>query len=330
MNLVNKYRGSVLPLLVAAATGCSDMNSAEDSYRTVYGPLQAAGAGSNGGGDSGSGGSGGTAPAMEPDLPPEWACLEEPTDRTPVPMGTRITYRVPIVDFDSMPGAAPLLVPNLRVSFCTDAACTLFAAADVVVETQPDPMRPFVYDFTMPYGYNATMKLEAEGYATMYYILGGPMVGTPSGSPVVGGQAIPLLKNAARNELYAGLGLQVPAAADRGDLAVRTLNCVRDAMTGQTTAGTRASGVTLGSAPEDAAAIPYSLSYGNRAAPDRPTDARGVAGFASLRPQNYTVWGIAPVGEEGVPFGETVVPVRNGAVTLLEVREGLADTGWGQ
>ena len=330
MNLVNMYRCGLLPLLLAAAASCSDMNPAQDTYDTVYGALEGGSGGTAGDGPIGNAGSGGTGTPSMPEVPEAWACLSNPTQRAAImPQPTRITYRVPIVDFDSQP-TVPTIVENLSISFCVDAACMSFTGPDVITVSNPDPSRPFVYDFSIPYGLsNLTVKLEAMGYAPMYYILGGPMVGTPSGGTTVAGQAIAMLKTTARDELYAGLGLDTPASAVRGDLAVRTLNCVRDPMTGQTTPLTRAAEVSLGASPEDTEAVPYSLTYGNRAIADRPTDDRGVAGFASLRPQNYSVWGIAPVGE-GMEFGDTVVPVRAGSITLLEVRDGLGDRGWGQ
>jgi hypothetical protein len=278
-------------------------------------------------GNGANGGAGGTTQEVEEVLPEDWECLGRATSQTPAAMGTRITYRVAIVDFDSQP-SMPMQVPGLVITVCGDANCSRPAGPELVTISNPTPA-PFLYDIVMPYNFsNASLRLEAAGYTPMDYFFGGPMLGTPTGSPVIAGQTIAMLTTEARDNLYRGVGLPTPASAVRGDMAIRTLNCRRDAM-GQTTANTRAADVIVEAVPENPpSAVAYSLSYGNLAFPNSPTDERGVAGFANLQPQNYQVRGLAPIGEEGMPFGQTGVAVRGGVITVLEIREG--QNMWGQ
>ena len=314
-------RSGVRALLVGAAMlgsmgiACTQLDDATDSCLVLGGDCDAAG------------GTGGTQ-QLTP-LPEDWQCLAEPPPEMPAQSAPRVTYVVAIVDFDTQPPPnQPTAVPNLRIDVCSDPTCDPPAGPEVVTVGNPPNQPPYVYAISMPYNFsNASLRLSADGYVPIDYIFGGPIVGPPEGGAIIPGQTITVLRTSARDTLYRGIGLPTPASATTGDLAVRALNCVRDA-SGRTT---RAEGVTVEAVPDDPPepAVAYALSYGNLATKDSlVTDPRGVAGFANLRPQNYRVRGLAPVGEEGLAYGETIAPIRPGVITIVELREG--QDVWGQ
>jgi hypothetical protein len=174
-----------------------------------------------------------------------------------------------------------------------------------------------ILDF--PYGFaNAVLRFRAPGYVDMDYLLGGPMIGTPSGEMTVRAIGVPLLLEATRNSIYSQVGLSSVDAA-RGVLAARTLDC----------RGERASGVLVQPWLGDvqSPAVAFSLSNNNYAAAESlETDERGVAGFINLAPQNIDVIALAPGGETFV--SPTTINIRSGVITLAELRMGLGL--WGQ
>jgi hypothetical protein len=161
----------------------------------------------------------------------------------------------------------------------------------------------------------------------MQYVFGGPMKGPPEGGYVVRGLTIPLLKSSTRDTIYNDLGLPGSADPTRGVLAVRTLDCTRNATGPQ---GQRAPGVSLRAKPKQPeGSVAWTLSFSNRATPNKlETDARGVAGFVNVLPGTIDVEGVSPVGAHGTSYGATSLPVRAGVITLAEVRVGL--DLWGQ
>lgn len=306
-------------VLAAGASGCSSLDPADESCVT----LGLAGCDT----PEGNGGTGGgTSQNMSPLLPAPWECLDGPPRELPGPVA-RVTYRIAIVDFDSQPPPnPPTAVEGLQIVVCKDPTCDAPAGPDEVTITNPNPQQPFVYDISMPYNFsNASLRISSTTnlYTDTEYFFGGPMVGSPEGGSIVLGQTLPVLRKSSRDTLYRGLGLEAPASAAVGDVAVRVLNCQRDEM-GRTT---RAANVRVEADSPSEGAIAYALTYGNLPLRDRDTDERGVAGFASLAPRNYVVRGIAPVGD-GMPFGETTVPIRPGVITIVEIREGQGL--WGQ
>jgi len=279
-----------------------------------------------------------------------------------------VTYVVPIVDFDSQAGGGAIPVDNLTITVCPSVTCItnayrwtngvggavnpddggiipLDASASPISISHPAGLPPFVYAITVPYGLNnASLRLEAPGYAEMDYYFGGPLVGKPEGGPdggtagayTVTGLAIPVLRQQTRTLLYNQIGIPGDPDPTRGVLAVRTLNCLRDrpASEGGGANGTRAPMVKLqpvGWVP-DPASRAWTLSFQNlpRGSPDvttLATDPRGVIGFINVPPVNYPVHGLAPV-DSGMAYGETNVFVRPDVISLAEIRDGI--DVWGQ
>jgi hypothetical protein len=263
-------------------------------------------------------------------MPPEWQCLSPGAGlEAPAPMaGQRITYVVPVVDFDTPNQNAPLAVPNVQLQVCTTAACDPPAGPEVVIQ-QPDPMRPFLWAINVSAGTEiVSLRATAPGYVPSDYYVGGPMVGPPEGGNQVIGQAFFLLSLAARAGLLSQIG--VPLDNTKGILAVRTLNCVRD----EIGRSTRAAGVTVDMLPDGPPdpAVAWALSFARQANRDLlVTDDRGAAGFANLEPRSYSVRGRAPAptgSPRGTEYGRTTATVRADTITIVEVRDGQGL--WGQ
>lgn len=348
MNLRNMGRTGLLPLLLGVMA-CSDMDSGEDTFRIVYPNLVSdGGSGGNGQtGNAGSSGAGGT-DTIPPDgllETEDWSCLKDDPRTSVVPRGTptRIQYRVPVVDFDTL---TP--VPGIIVEPCTTSNCDVYPSC--AAGATPAPAEPcaivtppasaaspiFVIDF--PYNFTGGLKITKPGeYAEMDYFFGGPLVGLPElalseGGNVVIGQGIPVLKSRTRERAYQEVGVST-VDPTRGTLAVRTLSCRRTpampSATGMTPPpqGQRAAGVSLEAmpaAPEGSAA--WALSTGNVFSPNRLiTDARGVAGFLNAPPVITDVQAVLP---DGTTYGYTPIRVRADVITLAELRPGL--DVWGQ
>jgi hypothetical protein len=339
MNLRNVGRIGLLPLLLGAVA-CSDMDPANDTFATVYPDLVGSGgSGGNGpSGDSGSGGSGGAAAPMVD--PAAWDCLSNPMNVTPAPMG-RIKYQVVIVDFDTQP-RVPMPVQGLVVEVCANTTCDrVLRACDETVGEPTTPVQqcvivgpgPVQYTIDLPYGLDYSgLKLTAPGYVQMNYLFGGPMIGTPEGSPTVVGLPIPLLTNETRARVYQQVQVGEVDLAN-GTLAVRTLSCAREPAMPMPSAmpappqGQRAAQIQIETERElPPPAVHWTLSPGNTFDDDTPyTDARGVAGILNVPPQTIRINAVLPNGQT---YGQTVLPVVANAVTLAELRPGLER--WGQ
>lgn len=235
-----------------------------------------------------------------------WKCLGSPA-AVPTAAGDRVTYAVPVVDFDSQL-YAPTTVPGAQLLVCTSAACDV-----PFTDWQGGPGAnglPFLWALSFPAGAsNITLRFTAPGYVPMDYALGGPMVQDAEG---VG---IPLVKETTLASLQAQVGL---GAVDphRGTYAARVLDC----------GNTRASDVNITATPVTADAVMFSLSNDNLATrATLETDERGVAGFFNLLPGTMDVTGL--VGGKQVAEPVTV-NVRPGVITLTEVRPSLGV--WGQ
>jgi len=315
--------GIALTLALEIAVGCTPLDPETDTAASILG------ASSGGGGaDSGSG-SGGADASASGGVPAAWACLSEPIVPVTQPP-ERVQYIVGIVDFDSQPPPnMPTAVPGLSVTVCGSPSCDPpFVAPEVVITNPIEGLPPYVFSIEFPYNFsNGYLRLSAPNYFTMHYVFGGPMKGPPEGGYVVRGLTIPLLKNSTRDAIYNDLGLPGPADPTRGVLAVRTLDCTRNAMGQQ---GQRAAGVSLRAKPKQPeGSVAWTLSFSNRATPNKlETDARGVAGFVNVLPGTVDVEALAPVGAQRIPYGATTLPVRAGVITLAEVRVGL--DLWGQ
>lgn len=348
MNLRNMGRAAGLLPLVLGVVACSDMDPGDDTFAIVYPELAQAGRGGDdpvgNAGSSGSGGNGGTQGA-----PPDgmslldtdaWKCLKvDPrsmlTPRTGAP--ARVTYRVLIVDFDSQ---TP--IPGLIVQGCTTSNCDAYPPCSTATPGPTEPcaiVAPPVgatYEINFPYQFQGGLKLTKPGeYAEMDYFFGGPLVGLPEaglddGGDVVVGLAIPVLKESTRLRAYNEVGA-ASVDPDRGTLAVRTLNCLRQPVMPPAMPvppqGQRAAGVALealGMAPEGA--LSWTLSNGNVFTKNRlVTDARGVAGFLQAPPE---IVDVKAVLADGTEFGTTSLRVRADVITLAELRPGLEV--WGQ
>jgi hypothetical protein len=297
-----------LTLCLELAVGCTTLEPETDTAASVLGVA-------GGGNDS-------SANAV----PENWACLASPV----IPatrMPERVQYIVGIVDFDSQPAPnTPTAVPGLEITVCGSPSCDPpFGEPEVVITNPVEGLPPYVYSIEFPYNFsNGSLRLTAPNYTPMHYVFGGPLIGPPEGGTVVRGLSIPLLKTATRDTIYNDLGLTGEPDPTRGVLAVRTLDCARNAQ-GQSQ---RAAGVALRAVPNQppAPAVAWTLSFSNRATPNKlETDARGVAGFVNVVPGSLDVEGVTPYG---ATYGATTLPVRAGVITLAEVRDGL--DRWGQ
>ncbi len=339
MNLGNMSRIGILSLVVATAGACSDMNPTDETFETVYGPLQAGGSGSMAG-------TGGTAAEPSGSLldTAEWECIGTDARTMLAPRGTatatRIQYRVPIVDFDTL---TP--VPGLIVQACVTSDCDAYTecepgstpgTTEPCAVVSPPPAGSPVYTIDLPYNFVGGLKLTKPGeYAEMDYFFGGPMVGLPEAPPseggnIVVGQAIPVLKLRTRERAYREVGV---ASVDptRGTLAVRTLNCLRQPATppaGMTPPpqGQRATGVSVTAVPDvPAGSASWALSQGNVFSPNKlETDGRGVAGFLNAPPVITEVRAVI----DGTVYAGASIRVRADVITLAELRPGL--DVWGQ
>jgi hypothetical protein len=338
INLGNKCRVGLLPLLVSVAAACSDMAPDGDTYNTTIRGLNPGGSSNEPSGDSGSGGgSGGTEGDRPEVLPPEWACLDEPmmpVARDPA----RVQYRVAIVDFDSQP-IMVTPVAGVQVSVCSNAACDPpMPTCPEGVELTPTQqcvtvtnIQGPVYQMNLPFNFqNGSLKLTAPGYAEMNYIFGGPMIGAPEGGPLVLGLAIPLLRESARVSAYLDCnGTQVNA--DRGTLAVRTLDCKRNRSNLDMVVleGSRAPNVSVepfDGEPTNGCA--WTLSNDNSFSPNSlRTDGRGVAGYLDTDVGLLRLVAESPVNVQ-YPAAPPNLRVRPNVITLAELRDGLGR--WGQ
>jgi hypothetical protein len=311
MNRLNICRVGLLPLLLATG-GCSDMDPAEDTYRIVY--LRGGGAGGDdgaAGGSSGSSGSSGSGGSGSAPIPPQWACLMTPSPpyEPPDPPPSTISYILPVADFDNQ-----MPLPAFEVKLCQGSAC----APDIPIPppVRADPVLP-IYLLQIPFGLrDAYLQVSADGYATMDYYFGGPMIGSPR-TPFVA-NALPMLKQETLDRLLVDVQAPSPSPTGRGVLAIRTLDCM----------GGRAPNVdvepTIEMPPDDI--VPWTLSDNNIAAPGATTDGRGVAGFANVPEGAFRVQGIAPAGD-GIEYGAHTLRVRAGQITLGEVRVGIGQIG---
>lgn len=265
----------IAPLLLSA---CTQMESGYDSYDSKY----------------------------------TWACLNESTSFAPRTPG-RVTYIVPVVDFDSQL-YAPTSVPDVSLTVCTSASCD-----QPITDWQKLPgSADYVWVLSLPYGLNnAVLRFTAPGYTPMDYVLGGPMVGSPDGTLTIKGLGVPLLKAASVTSLYNQVGL-ADLDLSKGVFAARFLDCAgeRADRSVVTTAGGNIEG-----------SVAFALSNNNLATPTTlETDDRGVAGFMNLPPQTLDVVGWASTGHQ--IDGVTTVLIRPGVITLAELRPGLET--WGQ
>lgn len=228
---------------------------------------------------------------------PAWDCLSATPEMAPREPG-RVTYTVPVVDADGAP-LVPSLEPGFGVDVCRDAGCSsaLPRCDDVAVPggtcyelaagTEPNEL---VFGFS--YGLDTTIRVMMPGYVPLYYPLGGPVVGTPSGSMEIAGSPLELMST------EANLYLSDPPSPTRSSLRVRMLDC----------AGAPAEGLEL------------TIVDGN--------SANAVAiedGFTNLFADRFTV---SAVGSDGGEYMRTDVTVHVGAVTTAELRPGLGV--WGQ
>jgi hypothetical protein len=238
-------------------------------------------------------------------------CLDQSMEILPRP-DDRVVYITPVVDFDTQL-TSPTAVGDVSLTVCTSAAC------DVPFtdwQRLPGPSS-IVWVLSFPQGLsNAVLRFSAPGYVGTDYVLGGPLIGTPSGNLEVHGIGVPLVSLSTYQSLHGQVGT-VPDTL-KGTFAARIIDCH----------GKRASGVEVEPVyGEDVSgSVPFALSNNNFASDTKlKTDARGVAGFLNLPAQTFDVQAVASFGEV---ISSTTVPVRAGVVTLAEIRPGLEL--WGQ
>ena len=244
---------------------------------------------------------------------PEWSCVGEIPDHG-LPELPAVAYVVPIVDF-----ANPLIAPQVDIEICiiTDLNCTTpvtdgLVAAGLPPISQPDPMRPYLHQITLPYEFEGYLQLTATGYLTTNYYFGGPMIGDPRNPAMpqlVVGETLPMPRVTSIDEFFSLLSSE-PRDTSTGLLALRVLNCERE----------RSARVRLNLLTTDSGAAGWTLINNQPATDTDPieTDSRGVSGFANIRaPITALVEGTLPDGRR---YGGNGWAVRPNQLTVGEVR----------
>jgi hypothetical protein len=252
--------------------------------------------------------------APDNEQPSVWDCLGEVPTMAPRE-SRRVQYVVPVVDFFAQ--AMPTAVPDLEVQVCGDAAC---ASELPLCGGGVEPCYGLSVDgpelaFDFPFGLDGALRFSAPGYVDLDYALGGPMVGTQDGSLAVSGNPIAMIAAEARDRFYAQLGRSVDAS--RGMLMARVIGCD----------GLPAHSVTVTPLQGDFSDA-TAFVLGDAAVPQLGpalTDGFGSAGYINVAPQRASVIGSAATGET---IESPAVPIRSGAVGLVEVRAGIGV--WGQ
>jgi hypothetical protein len=247
-----------------------------------------------------------------------WDCLGETPAMAEREPG-RVQYVLPVVDFGDAFGGTPEAVANLNVQVCADPACSSELAlcsdgAEPCYQVTATEQLPYVLKFDFPFAFDGTLRFSAPGYVDLDYVLGGPMVGQPSGEMQVIGGTITMLSTTALAAFYTGLG-QSTVDTMRGVLMLRTLDCQ-----GQPSGGLNIRPV---SGDFESPAVPYRLSNSNPISQSLQTP--GVAGVVNLQPQSTTV---AATVDTGAEYARASAIVRASAITLIELRSGLGV--WGQ
>lgn len=260
---------------------------------------------------------------------PNWGCVER-GDGPPLPPEMpfkTLSYIVPIVDFAHAPSevdpthtGADALIPNLKIEVCRamDPSCSPPVAVTI---SQPAKILgiPFVYQLDIPGGLETLFLRLTEDpppadplsrHLPTYYYFSGPLVSSQKGTATISGEAIPIPTFGQIVGFSNDFGQALDPAT--GTLGVRTIDCT----------GKRVEGVSLTLSPAVDTAVGYTLTKAGvplRAdsnAP-RPTDARGVAGFANLPPGALSVSGVSPYNTR---YGHPTFRIAAGAFTLTEVR----------
>lgn len=272
---------------LGSALGCSSLDPASDTWSSLHvePPTQHPDAGL----DAGSS---------------QWSCLDDSPPPIPNPPLAGVAYVVPIVDFSSL-----MPVPMLKVQVCqiTDYNCTNALPVPVSMPLA-DAGKPYVFEVDMPFGLNAFLRLTATDYLQLEYYFGDQLVGNQDGGPLIMGEAIPMLTLATTDSLVtlnSGISQRDPA---KGILAVRLIDCNMQ----------RAAGVSL-KQTSGPPGIAYTLINNLPVYQDmKPTDLRGVAGFANLAaPSVVTVVGVTP---DGRTYGEISVQIRANQLSVAEIR----------
>jgi hypothetical protein len=227
----------------------------------------------------------------------------------PLPMPSeQVLYVVPIADFlSSQPP------PGLTIGLCRlqDIECT----APTPVQPMPVPMTPpVVVGIPIPYGFEGYLKLNATDYVPTDYYFSGPMIGSPppQRTAIVRGEAIPMLTQATRENLYGDvMQTRTPGT---GILAIRAINCL----------GARAADVALETLTPGLVDFGWSLVANLPSGGDPPvTTTRGVAGFGNVRPGSVQVQGL--MGDTA--FGRNALRVKGDQLTVGEVRNDIDTYG---
>lgn len=245
--------------------------------------------------------------------PSEETCLDyvEMAPRDP----GRVQYVVPVVDFDAQL-YAPIPVRDATFQVCLNASCdvqlpTCDVEAANCYRELPGP-NPVVRVIDFPFGLtNVVLRWSAPGYIATDYVLGGPLVGSPSGELSVRGIGIVLVKETTWTSLHAQVGA-VPDPT-RGALATRVLDCSLQ----------RGSGIEMAAWNADLdGGTPFSLSSSNLVTDARlTTDERGVVGFFGLPAQTLDVF------LPGFDLPPVTYNIRPNTLTLAELRWGLDQFG---
>jgi hypothetical protein len=227
----------------------------------------------------------------------------------------RVQYTVPVVDFDTQL-TAPIPVPGAALRVCLNATCEVempLCNGDVgsCYREFPGP-NPAIRVLDFPYGLtNVTLRWSAPGYVPTDYVMGGPVIGAPSGDLAIRGAGIVLVSEPTYASMHAQVGI-LPDAT-RGTLALRVLGCDLSRLPG---APLESFNANLDGATG------FSLSTSNLITDARiETDARGVVGYLNLPPQTLDVF--VPMWEQQ----PTTFNVRPGTLTLGEMRWGLDQFG---
>jgi hypothetical protein len=295
-------RLAALAGLVMSVAGCSSLDPALDTCRTISiggtrDPNCRAGEGTSGSGGGGSD----DGPAPMAPSGPQWRCLNNPPP-TPAPMAQLINMTSVVVDYAE---STPL--PDLDMSYCLTTNDTCMGAS--VAKAMPVPDKAPLVNVQMPAGSEGFLRLMAGKHVMQdYYLLAPALVDDASlAGPT---NAFALVSNDSLAGFIADLGTTVQP--ELGILAVFIVDC-----DGNRVPGARLRLPELTTKPElQLQTAKYFAINGHLPTLDVETEGDGTAGFVNMPLSNVLVEATI----NGYPFGSARLRVRGNRITAASIR----------
>jgi hypothetical protein len=269
-----RFVGLATLLAWAALPACSDLDSASDTYALSYN--------------------------LQPELPPNWTCLNDPAPPPPQPTRASFTYTAFVPDYRTL-----MAVPvSSRACLITDFACET-GVAQGVATPPPRPGLPPGFTVAVPATFEGFIRLSAPEYVPFDYYVGGPIV-----QDVVATQPFSMVSLTSLGEFISGLGADPVQASSLGVLALLVFDCNNDPAPDVNVVL-----ADLEQRPTLQSAEPYAIQD-RIPVPNRPTDQDGLAGFINLPIENVAVEGVI----QGRRFGSRVIRIQPGRLTTGTIR----------